>query len=197
VSAASSLAASRPAPDLIDAVVGFRQWRLRDGLLWSMYADTAWPSGRAVAKCLATGPQSDHRARCAEPPAKSCECGIYAWYRPCPRLGSASTDLVAGAVAMWGRVELHATGMRAEFATVVALALPLWPGAKRGRLEAMAVELGVDLVPARRLCAAALAHGDPVPAALKPRRARLAGARNARARRDEPADRTPADRGQS
>jgi hypothetical protein len=98
---------------------------------------------------------------------------------------------------MWGRVELHATGMRAEFATVVALALPLWRGAKRGRLEAMAVELGVDLVPARRLCAVALTHGDLVPDPLKPRRARLAGARNAKARRDEPADRTRGDRGRS
>ena len=62
-----------------------------------------------------------------------------------------ATDLVAGAVAVWGRVELHATGMRAEFASVVALALPISRRAKRARLEAVAAELGVDLVPARRL----------------------------------------------
>jgi len=146
-----SLVGSRPAPDLIDAVVGFRQWRLRDGLLWSMYADAAWPGGRAVAECLAPAPRTATGRVCAEPPAKTCECGIYAWYRPCPPLGSVATDLVAGAVAVWGRVELHATGMRAEFASVVALALPISRRAKRARLEAVAAELGVDLVPARRL----------------------------------------------
>jgi len=35
-------------------------------------------------------------------------------YDPCPRTASAATrDLVGGAVVMWGRVELHGTGLRA------------------------------------------------------------------------------------
>jgi hypothetical protein len=167
---AAVLAASRPAPDLIEPIIGFRQWRLHDGVLWSMYANAAWPEGRAVATCLADEFKDEQDwGRCVASPSKTCRCGIYAWYRPCPRLGSAATsELVAGAVALWGQVELHATGMRAELGAVVALALPLSLGGKRCRVEAVAADLGIEAVPARRLRAAALAYGELPPDALKP-----------------------------
>jgi hypothetical protein len=160
----------RPAPDLITAVIGFRQWRLYDGTLWSMYANTPWPGGCAIATCLTSDFAAERDWRpCESAPAKRCRCGIYAWYRPCPRLGSAATaDLVAGAVALWGRLELHATGIRSEYGAAVALALPLSRGAKRRRIEALAADLGIDAVPARHLRSAALAHGELVPDTLKP-----------------------------
>jgi hypothetical protein len=128
------------APDLIHAVIGFRQWRLRGSELWSLRSDDRWQRGVHTAYCLGE-PAHDGPA-----PQNGCTCGVYAWYAPPPRTASAGTsDLVAGAIAAWGQVELHAHGMRVERAMVVALALP-----------------------ARRLIAAAREHGELVPRAMRP-----------------------------
>jgi hypothetical protein len=151
------------APDLIRAVIGFRQWRLRDGALWSLHADDRWGKGLLTARCLGDD------AHDAPAPQNGCTCGFYAWYAPPPRTASAATaDLVAGAVALWGQVELHAHGMRAQHAMVVALALPLSRGAKRRRLLAVADALEVPAVPARGLKRAALEHGDVIPRRMRP-----------------------------
>ena len=148
------------APDLISAVIGFRQWRLCGDELWSVRATERWRRGVHTARCLTHG----HDA-----PANGCTCGIYARYSPTPRGASALTpDLVGGAVALWGHIELHAHGMRAEHAMVVALALPFSWGAKRRRIRAAASALEVPAVPARRLKAAALVHGDLIPRAMRP-----------------------------
>jgi hypothetical protein len=151
------------APDLIHAVIGFRQWRLRDGELWSLHAEDRWGKGLLTAHCLGEDAHDDPA------PHNGCTCGFYAWYAPTPRTASAATpDLVAGAVALWGRLELHAQGMRAQHAMVVALALPLSWGAKRRRLLDVAGALEVTAVPARRLKRAALEHGDVIPRSMRP-----------------------------
>jgi hypothetical protein len=151
------------APDLIRAVIGFRQWRIRDGALWSTHADERWRRGLMTARCLG---EDLHEGPA---PQNGCTCGFYAWYVPTPRTASAATpDLVGGAVALWGRVELHAHGIRAQHAMIVALALPLSWGAKRRRLVAIADELEVPAVPARRLKATALEHGDVIPRSMRP-----------------------------
>jgi hypothetical protein len=158
------------APDLIHAVIGFRQWRLRDGALWALHADDRWQRGVQTARCT-NG--SGH----AEPaPKHDCTCGLYAWYAPTPRTASAATkDLVGGAVALWGALELHPRGMRAQHAMVVALALPLSRGVKRRRLLAVADALEVPAVPARALRATALECGALLPPSLRPRAAARAG----------------------
>jgi hypothetical protein len=148
------------APDLVTAVIGFRQWRLCADELWSLRALEPWQRGVQTAHCTAHAHQA---------PANGCTCGIYAWYSPVPRGASALTpDLVGGAVALWGQIELHAHGMRAQHAMVVALALPFSRGAKRRRIRAAADALEVPAVPARRLRATALAHGDVVPRRMRP-----------------------------
>jgi hypothetical protein len=148
------------APDLITAVIGFRQWRLVGDELWSLRADERWLRGAHTAHC----PVHAHTA-----PANGCTCGIYAWYAPTPRGASALTpDLVGGAVALWGQVELHAHGMRAQHAMVVGLALPFSRGPKRRAIRAAAAALEVAAVPARRLRAVALEHGDLVPRRMRP-----------------------------
>jgi hypothetical protein len=78
---------------------------------------------------------------------------------------------VRGGVALWGRIELHRRGMRAEFAQIVTLALP---SARRHADEVAAVArlLDVEIVSAHDLGAAALAHGDPLERALIPGRSR-------------------------
>jgi hypothetical protein len=153
------------APDLIMPVIGYRQWRLRDAALWSPYAEMRWARGANTAACAARG--ATHR----EPsPVASCTCGLHAWYRPCPWLASAGTpDLVAGAVALWGAIELHPTGMRAQHAMVVALTLPLSRGAKRRRLIEVARALEVPAVPAWRLDSEALRCWRPIGPDLVPR----------------------------
>jgi hypothetical protein len=150
------------APDLVDALIGYRQWRLHDEALWSPFADYEWARGVNVAGCGRTPGHGDPA------PAHDCACGLHAWYRPCPRLGYATPDLVGGAVAMWGAVELHPTGMRAQYATIVTLVLPLAHSRKRRRLVAVADALEVDAVSARHLTKAAHRHGLPVPAELAP-----------------------------
>jgi hypothetical protein len=187
------------APDLVTAVIGFRQWSLhgcelwslratvrwhrgiqtpdrdqeaRDGPaphwslhgseLWSLRAADHWPRGVQTAHC-------DQAAHDRPAPANGCTCGIYAWYGPPPRGASAATpDLVAGAVALWGQIELHAHGMRAQHARVVALALPFSRGDKHRRVLAAADELEIPAVPARKLKAAALQHGELIPRWMRP-----------------------------
>jgi hypothetical protein len=148
------------APDLVTAVIGFRQWRLCGDELWSFHAPERWHRGVQSAHCAT----HTHQA-----PANGCTCGIYAWYSPTPRGASALTpDLVGGAVALWGHIELHAHGMRAQYAMVVGLALPFSWGAKRRRIAAAADALEVPAVAARRLKAAALAYGDVIPRRMRP-----------------------------
>jgi hypothetical protein len=150
-------------PDLIQAVIGFRQFRVLDGGLWSLRANYRWDAGTHVAVCRALD------AHPGPPPQKGCTCGFYARYDPTPRGASAATaDLVAGAVRLWGRIELHAHGMRAERASVVALALPYSHGAKRRRVLAVAESIGVPAVPARNLVAATRPFGGVIPRSMRP-----------------------------
>jgi hypothetical protein len=151
------------APDLITAVIGFRQFRVLDSGLWSARADYLWERGPHTAVCLAGLHQG------GDVPAKGCTCGFYARYTPPPRTASAMTmDLVAGAVALWGRIELHAHGMRAQQASVVALALPVSRWGKRRRTIAAAEQLGIPAVPARRLVAATVEAGRIIPKEMRP-----------------------------
>ncbi|CAN5443736.1 hypothetical protein BH24ACT7_BH24ACT7_02540 [soil metagenome] len=151
------------APDLIGAVIGFRQFRVVGAELWSTPPGRRWDGGVQTAQCLVGGVHDE------PPPGKGCSCGFYARYTPPPRGASAATpDLVAGAVALWGRIELHAHGMRAEHATVVALALPISHGAKRRRTRAAAAALGIAAVPAHRLIAATAGHGEMIPGPMRP-----------------------------
>jgi hypothetical protein len=151
------------APDLIEPVIGFRQWLLVRGMLRSLHVGTPWPSAL-------------HRARCAvgrhhptEAPAKECVCGIYAYYDPCPRTASALTaDFLGGAVVTWGRIEAHPTGYRARHARVIALELPLSRGPKRRAVLDAAERLGVAAVAHRALRELALDHGSPLPRSLRP-----------------------------
>lgn len=159
------------APDLVEYVVGFRQWRLDGDGLRSLHRPDPWLSATLTARC----PLGGHPATPA--PSHECTCGIHAWYERTPRLASAGTpDLVCGAVVLWGRMELHEAGMRAQYARIVALALPLSRGAKRRALVRAARRLAVPVVPYATVEALAAHEGAPVPDALKPRRVRPAAA---------------------
>jgi GNAT superfamily N-acetyltransferase len=158
----------RTAPDLIDPVIGFRQWRLVQGGLCSPFSDVRWDEAVVDAVCPlgAHGPEAV--------PAEACSCGIYALYEPCPRTASTATaDLVSGAVVVWGTIQLHANGMRAGSCRIIALELPLSRGRKRTECVAAAEALGVPAVRHRELRAQAARHGAPLPPALRPPRQRV------------------------
>jgi hypothetical protein len=150
-------------PDLVEHVIGYRQWRIHDGALCSVHTWDRWTAAVMTATCSAG---ADHDE---PPPVNGCSCGFYARYTPVPRTASAATpDLVAGAVALWGRLELHAHGMRGQHARLLALALPITAGPKRRRVQEVAASLGVPAVLARRLQAEALRHGRPIPREMRP-----------------------------
>jgi hypothetical protein len=151
------------APDLLEPLVGYRHWRIEEAALWSPFVTHRWVRGVNTARCaLDTGHPGF-------PPGHTCTCGLHAWYRPCPRLGYATPDLAGGAVALWGDVELHPTGLRAQYATIVALVLPLSRTSKRRRVMDIADALEVETVPARQLTAAALHYGLPLSSGLAPK----------------------------
>jgi hypothetical protein len=155
------------APDLIEPVIGYRLWRLIDHTLTSPFASTPWHRPQQRARC----DRGRHEA--GEVPAKTCSCGIHAYYDPCPRTASAMTgSLLGGVVVAWGRIEAHAIGMRVEHARIVGLELPFSRGRKRRAILAAAERLDVPAVTHRTLGALAREHGAPLQRALRPRHTR-------------------------
>ena len=127
-------------PDLIEPVIGFRQWRLADDGLHSLTSEELWRSPRLDAQC---------------------------------RVGGHPHEVSpTGAVVMWGAIELHVDGMRAQHCRIAAVALPLSRGGKRDRLRKATALLGVPTVRHRDLWAAGRMYGVPVPAGLRPARTR-------------------------
>lgn len=168
-------------PDLIQPVIGFRSFGVRSNRLVS--------SGGAIRYDWAPGP---NRARClrnqvdplrypnawapSPPPAAhdaphpDCACGLYAMHSAGDVGGNPATA-VCGAICAWGRIEVHATGLRAEYARVVALAPlfpPEWGGHDLTSLGLVAWRYGVPLLAFGELESAAREHGIAVPAELRP-----------------------------
>ena len=147
------------APDYIEPIVGFRAWHADGGDLvpWSAGRAGAWQPGVNEAKCLHRPPSPNHRA-----PVGECSCGLYALASATDARLHPGSEAV-GAIAAWGDVEVHRTGFRAQYAAVVALALPGWCEARHAdALRAAAARYRVPLVPVGGLVAVALEHGRPV-----------------------------------
>jgi hypothetical protein len=164
------------APDLIEPVVGFRRWRLVGERLTSPFIPLRWEEPVVHARCYPANRSllfgegwldEPHEA-----PHPDCRCGIYAWHE-LPSPGPVpDPDRVFGVVALWGRVEVHADGMRAQHARIAALGLPSSMGpAQTARLQAIAARLGVSLAGEADLRRIALEHGSPLPATLLPKAA--------------------------
>jgi hypothetical protein len=96
-----------------------------------------------------------------DPPHPECRCGIYAYHRPGTQPYYGEFQWVEGVVAVWGRIEAHRAGLRAEHARVCALA-------RRPGAEAIARRLCVEVVAGDALEAAAERYGAPLPASLVP-----------------------------
>jgi len=147
-----------PAPDFLQAVVGYRAWHVEpDGRLrpWTFTA-LPWERGANEAVCA-----RDVRH---QPPVADCMCGLYALTDPGDRRLDFRADQAVGAIAAWGDMEVHRTGFRAQHACITALALPdRADHDQRVALERAAERYGVPLVAPERLSAEALRHGAPLP----------------------------------
>ena len=109
-----------------------------------------------------------HRA-----PDPSCRCGLYAWHDPGRLLGFVGqrAELVYGVVLAWGRIEVHADGLRAEYAEPVILAYRETQTYRHvRRVQAIGSELGLPVVELDELEEAAMGFGEPVPPELRPKR---------------------------
>jgi hypothetical protein len=163
------------APDLTAPVVGFRAWRVANGRLLSPYVPCRWEGRTMRAECydanrvLLRGEgwlDSPH-----ESPHPDCRCGIYAYHTPGKRTYFGESWWCSGLVSVWGQLEVHADGLRAQFARVEALSEP---EDADGRLQAaiadIAARLGVPLAEEDDLPLLAEKLGGTVPARLRSRR---------------------------
>jgi hypothetical protein len=165
-------AAQSVAPDLARPIIGYREWvQIGDELL-SPLARTPWRAEPMHAECLPSCREARGLWRTASPhagpaPDPGCVCGIYALFTPHRPRGRERLAVVRGAVVLWGRIELHRLGMRAEFAQIVTLALP---SSRRvaDAVARVAELLDVEAVRAKDLPVAALAYGEPLNPALIP-----------------------------
>ena len=159
------------APDLIEPVVGFRSWRTLDGHISSPYVPVRWHDPVLHAVChqsvAATGQgfvQEAHRA-----PHPDCRCGIYAYHAPPHRFAKIDFRTVPGIVTMWGRIEVHRAGMRAEHARICALAFfEGWGGRQKRAAGEVAANLAVELVGYDDMQEASERFGARLPASLLP-----------------------------
>lgn len=136
-----------------------------------------WDPGVNRARCVIGG---IHRA-----PLHTCKCGFYGRFDSAhvhefddyPRQEKHTGFVyVLGAVALWGQVEVHADGARAEYAAIVALARPDAAALRAdpeadaylALLDRVADRYDVPLVPRASLEFEALRWGDPVTPDLKP-----------------------------
>jgi hypothetical protein len=161
------------APDLIGPVVGFRAWRVIEARLYSPYIPLRWAARIQHARCYPANRTLLFGAGWLDEPHESphaaCKCGIYAEHRPVTQRYFGEFDWTAGIVTVWGRIEVHADGLRAEHAEVHALASePGWSARRKVALRRIAGDLGVEVVDARELEASARTLGDPIPASLRP-----------------------------
>ena len=166
-------------PDLIEAVVAFRSWRVVDGALRSVYLPQFWTEREVEATCMGSeAPDADaprtaaagHRA-----PDRGCTCGVYAYYEPDKNFPTVDYRGVIGIVSLWGTIELHEDGMRAEHARVEALALySRWTTRQIEAVREIARDLGVDLVDLDEIEEAARRYGREISRELVPGVARQA-----------------------
>ena len=159
-------AIATPSSDVIEPVIAYREWVLIGDELISPLARTSWDARPARAECLASCREARGlwRRAAAHPgpaPDPGCVCGIYALFEPSRPRGRERLALARGAVVLWGRIELHQRGLRAEYARIVTLALPSSRKAADAVTRA-AQRLDVEAVRTKDLREAALAHGRPL-----------------------------------
>lgn len=160
------------APDLIEPIVGFRNWRIfrngpRDGELSSPYFPVSWTERVHRAECRRRRSAEELLQDSHSAPAPGCGCGISAYHAPTGDFSKIDFRAVSGIVTVWGAVQVDDKEMRAEVARVEALALyHRWSRKQLEAVRAIADKLGTDLVDLGDLGAAANRYGQGLPTSL-------------------------------
>jgi hypothetical protein len=154
-------------------VVAFRSWRVVDGGLRSVYLPQLWTERDITAECMSAEAPDADASRTAPPghsaPDRGCTCGVYAYYDPDRNFPTVDYRGVIGIVSLWGTIELHEDGMRAEHARVEALALySRWTTRQIDAVRKVARELGVDVVDLDEIEDAARRYGRHISRELVP-----------------------------
>lgn len=151
-SVASPSAIPARAPDVLEPIIAFRTWRVAAGELRSPFVPQRWDGGVVTAHCHRGDPVPFRWAADLLPfehasPHPGCRCGIHAYFEPRSAVSGVDFRRVLGIVAVWGRMEIHAEGVRAEFATIEALGVsPAWSSWHRDAVAGIADALDVALV---------------------------------------------------
>jgi hypothetical protein len=161
------------APDLAAAVAGYRAWRVVGDRLMSPYIPCRWEGRVLHATCYDANRRLQRGVGWLDEPHASphadCQCGIYAYHRPGAQAYYGEWLWTEGVVSVWGRIEAHADGLRAEHGRVEALALPPRNDPERRfAVQAVAGRLAIPLVARAELPDVASAAGGTLPAALRP-----------------------------
>lgn len=117
------LTSTEPSARLTE-LVGWRQWRLEDGKLWSMTADCCWEGPTLSARKPALAGKERLIAALRQPvfhPTPDPAIGIMAYKKASLLDFCADSLFVLGSVYLWGSVAEHTHGYRAERATVRSL----------------------------------------------------------------------------
>jgi hypothetical protein len=166
------VSAAAVAPDLVRPVVAFRAWRVVGERLMSPNIPVRWEGRTMHAEChpvqrrIMRGAQGGWLAEEHGSPHPDCRCGVYAHHVPGVRTWFGEFDWVEGIVTVWGRIEAHADGLRAEHARIEALI-------RRRELpaaERIAAALGCAVIDRDDVAAVADRYGAPLPATMIPSR---------------------------
>ena len=141
--------------------VGFRIWRLVDGMLCSPHRPEEWEQPVVEASChggdgALTIPHSS--------PDRRCTCGIYV--SDTPNVGFSQVDFrgVTGIVTVWGTLLREDGGARAQFARVAALGVySHWTTRQKEAVRATARRLEADTVDVMALDRVARRYGPRLP----------------------------------
>lgn len=133
-------ASEASSPDLIDHILGFREWRLADRRLAPVgYGVETWDGGNEVHAICGVSERLRRRTGVLaymperrvpapgfvwhEAPDPECDCGLYAWHdMPGDTPAGSGVTRVLGAIVARGAVEVHQDGFRAQFARPVLFA---------------------------------------------------------------------------
>jgi len=164
-----SSGAGAAAPDLLAPVHVFRDWRVTDAGLCSPRTDTVWETRTIRAHCRPQTADDFVRDR-HEAPGSACNCGIHALYAFSPEFSKVDYQGVSGAVTVWGYVQAHRHGVRAEYARVEVLGFySRWTRRQKEAVRDLADRVEIDLVDLYDVEAAAHEYASPMPEVLIPR----------------------------
>lgn len=134
----------------------------------SPFTGALWAEPTQHAVCRPQRPETllipPHRA-----PHPDCHCGLSAWLEPSDEASKVNFRAVSGIVTLWGRLQIGEDEIRAERARVECLAMfSGWTDGHKRSVNAIASELGVDVVDLYDLREAAATYGSRVPSGLLP-----------------------------